>query len=106
MTREEYIRNLIKLTGKSVKSFSHSIDIPYTTLLSMLKSGMGGASVDNVIKVCNGLKITVEDLQKVIEEPTEIIPFYTNEFEQELILKYREKPQMQNAVNTLLDLEK
>ena len=61
MTREEYIKGLIKDRGKNIKEFSVEIGIPYTTMLSMLKN-LGGAAVDSVIKICNGLGITVEQL--------------------------------------------
>ena len=53
MTREEYIKGLIKDRGKNIKEFSADIGIPYTTMLSMLKN-LGGAAVDSVIKICNG----------------------------------------------------
>lgn len=63
MEREELIRALIKEKGMTIKSFSDSIGIPYTTLHSMLDRGIGKASVDNVIKVCKALDITVEELE-------------------------------------------
>ena len=67
MEREDIIRNLIKEKGMSIKSFSEFADIPYTTLHSMLARGIGKASVDNVIKVCKALGITVDDLEKMSE---------------------------------------
>ena len=36
MTREEYIKRLIYENGMTIKSFAQSIDMPYSTLLSML----------------------------------------------------------------------
>lgn len=67
MEREEIIRNLIKEKGMSIKSFAELIDIPYTTLHSMLERGIGKASVDNVIKVCRALGITVDELESLSE---------------------------------------
>lgn len=68
MNREEYVKYLIKEHGMTLKEFSQKIDIPYSTLLSMLNRSVGGASVDNVIKVCEGLGITIEDLQNAENE--------------------------------------
>lgn len=64
MNKEDTVRFLIKKAGYSVKSFAELIDIPYSTLLSMLKNGLGHSNVDNVIKICSGLGISVEDLIK------------------------------------------
>ena len=63
MVRENYLKSLIKNAGKSIKEFANDIDIPYTTLLSMLKN-LGGSSVDSVIKICHALDITVEHLSE------------------------------------------
>jgi len=64
MGREEYIKELIDKRGLTIKDFSKQANIPYTTLLSMLKDGaLGGSSVDNVIKVCKTLEITIEELE-------------------------------------------
>lgn len=65
MKRTEIIKRLIKDTGISLKAFSEKADIPYTTLYSILERGVGNASVDNVIKICKTLGITVEELEKI-----------------------------------------
>lgn len=65
MTRENYLKNLIKSKGYTLKEFASTIGIPYSTLLSMLNNSIGGAAVDNVIKICAALGITVEQLQNV-----------------------------------------
>ena len=62
--RTEIIRNLINEKASSMKAFAESIDLPYTTLRSMLERGIGNASVDNVLKVCKGLNITTDQLEK------------------------------------------
>lgn len=63
MEREEILRILIDNTGLSMRAFSEKAGIPNTTLYSMLERGIGKASVDNVIKVCKALGITIEQLQ-------------------------------------------
>ena len=62
-SREDYLKKLILSQCDNIKDFAKSVQIPYTTLLGMLNNGVGGSSVDNVIKVCQGLNITIEDLQ-------------------------------------------
>ncbi|ETS91607.1 helix-turn-helix transcriptional regulator [Veillonella sp. AS16] len=63
MTRETYLREKILEHG-TVKEFAEKIDMPYTTLLSILKN-VGGASINNVIKICAGLGITADMLAEV-----------------------------------------
>ncbi|PTY76208.1 hypothetical protein B5V89_18725 [Heyndrickxia sporothermodurans] len=63
--RTEVIEQLIDKTGLSKKAFAEQIGLPPTTLRSMLQRGVGNASVDNVIKVCKGLGITTEELEKM-----------------------------------------
>jgi hypothetical protein len=54
------------LTKKEVEDLlAERIGLPPTTLQSMLTRGVGRASVDNVIKVCRSLGITVEQLEKL-----------------------------------------
>lgn len=48
MTREEFLKERI-LQIDSIRGFAASIDMPYTTLLSILKN-VGGASIDNILK--------------------------------------------------------
>lgn len=107
MTKEDYVFQQIKDSGHTVKSFSAYIGLPYTTLLSMLKRGLSGASVHNVIRVCKGLNITVEELRMVElrDDADELAaPFFTTETERTLIRKYREKPDLRLAVHILLGL--
>lgn len=64
MTREEFLKEQIKNSGYNLKSFAAELNIPYTTLLSMLKDNIGGASVETVIEICHKLHIPVEVLRK------------------------------------------
>lgn len=63
MTREEFLKMLIKQKGYTIKSFAAKIGIPYTSLLSMLNGSIGGAAVESVIKICEELGISVESLK-------------------------------------------
>lgn len=103
MKREEYIKQLISDNDMNVKDFAKSVNIPYTTLLGMLKNGLGGAAVDNVIKVCKGLGITIEDLNN-IESSNIQEPFIINSHEKNIIVNYRKMPEMHPAINAILGL--
>lgn len=61
MTREEYLSKLLKQQGHTIQGFARQIGIPTSTLRSILKN-VGGASVDNIFKICSGLGITTEQL--------------------------------------------
>lgn len=104
LTREQYLKNLIKSNGLTIKEFSQNIDMPYSTLLTMLnEEKIGNAAVDSVIKICRGLNITIQDLQSVQESDTSVTEHLVlTEHEKNLILNYRQKPELQNAVDILL----
>ena len=104
MTKEAYIRALILQRSPNIKEFAASIQMPYTTLLGMLKNGLGGAAVDNVIRVCRALDLTIEELLRIEEAPQPPEPFSLSDRERALILQYRSRPAMQPAVDVLLGL--
>lgn len=105
MTKEEFIISLIKNNGYNLKSFAEITRIPYSTLTSMLKAKkLGGASVNNVIKICKELNITVEDIYN--ETNDDIIKSEHSLKEAKLIQAYRAKPEMQPAVDRILGIEK
>ena len=60
--KTELIKKLISNKGMSVRKFAENIGIPNTTLNSMLSRGIENASLNNVIKVCSALNISVETL--------------------------------------------
>jgi len=57
MTREMKLRNLILDKYPSLRRFSIECNIPYSTLITLLTRGVGGASFDVVIKICHKLEI-------------------------------------------------
>ena len=65
MKKAEVVTRLIKEAGYGKRAFAEKIGLPPTTLQSMLSRGIGKASVDNVIKVCKGLGITTDDLERL-----------------------------------------
>lgn len=100
MTREEYIKRKVIEKGTNLKAIAAEINVPYSTLRDM-QVNVGSARVDNVIKLCKYLGISVDELNSV--EKTDII---ISEFEKSIIIAYRNTTDdMRNAVNKLLGIE-
>lgn len=59
---EEKIRKLIIEKYGFVRQFAFKIDVPYTTVDTILKRGIDNSNVGNVIKMCKALNISVESL--------------------------------------------
>lgn len=59
---EEKLKNLIITKFGSVRQFAIYIDIPYTTVDSILKRGIDNSNVGNVIKMCKALNISIDNL--------------------------------------------
>lgn len=57
MNREQQLRNLILDNYSSIRQFSVEADIPYSSLMTLLTRGIGGASFDTVIQICKKLNI-------------------------------------------------
>jgi len=73
MKRTQIIESMIDEKWKSRRRFAEHIGIPPTTLQSILKRGVGNASIDNVIKICKGLGITIEQLEEISKEEVNVI---------------------------------
>lgn len=62
MTPEEKLKNLILSRYRSIREFTIAIDMPYTTIDSIFRRGIGNSSVSNVIKICKALGISADAL--------------------------------------------
>ena len=62
MTIEEKLKELILTQYKSVREFVQVADMPYSSVDSMFRRGIHNSSVSNVIKLCNALKISTDEL--------------------------------------------
>lgn len=69
--RAKVLAELIKKKGYSRRAFAEKIGIPATTLQSILTRGIGRASIDNVIKICKELGITVEEMERLASNNNE-----------------------------------
>ena len=104
MTRDEFIKFKIKEKGLYPQGL-RQIHRNALLLAAVHALGQPGrASLENVIKICNGLGISLSCLQKR-DGISEDLPWELNEQEKTLINNYRARPMMQPAVNKLLDLE-
>lgn len=57
MNRGLKLRNLILDRYTSLRRFAIESDIPYSTLMTILSRDIGGASFDDVIRICRKLGI-------------------------------------------------
>lgn len=104
MTREEYLKQLIIEDSVTLKDFAKKIDMPYTTLYSILKN-VGGASIDKVIQICKGLGISADDLAKIGEKDTNE-GYYTNQETAEYAEMLRTRPGARLLFSAAKDISK
>lgn len=90
MTREEFLKARIAEID-TVKGFAQRIDMPYSTLRSILQN-VGGASIDNVIKICKGLGITTEQMESLTQSTDE--GYYLDAETAEYAEMLRTRPEM------------
>ena len=100
--KSEKLRNIIKSQYKSIRSFSESIGIPNTTLVTALKNGIGGMAVEKVITICEKLSIDVKTFDPLPKDPNY---FYTTD-EKNVIKKYRQlDADGKERITNMLDFE-
>ncbi len=85
--KSEKLKSIIKTQYKSIRSFSEAVGIPNTTLVTALKNGIGGMSVEKVILICEKLNIDVKTFDPISRNEPESFPILP--VEKELIKKYR-----------------
>lgn len=104
MTREEYLKARIKEFG-SQREFAKFVGIPHSTLFSILKN-VGGASIDNILKICKGLGISADDLAEM--EGVEDTPngYYTNNETAEFAEYLRTRPNARLLFSAAKDISK
>lgn len=109
---EERLKELILSKYKTVSDFAKSIDIPYTTVDSILKRGVQKANVVNIIKICKALGISTDELAEgrimkvsdgVVKEVSQNIAFYRKQrgiTQEELSNKINITPSLLNKWET------
>lgn len=85
MTREEKLKQYIADGYKSTRAFCNQIGMPESTLRGAYRNGIGGMSVDYVLKICEELKLDIKTFdKKFLEETADLSPV-----EEKLIADYR-----------------
>lgn len=104
MTIEQKLQDYILDKYKSVMQFAKLVDLPYTTVKGIFSRGIWGTSIQNVTKICNFLSIDINALVNgEIKEQIHIDKLSNHE--KKVILAYRNKVEMQPAVDRLLGVE-
>lgn len=107
MTREDYLKEKIKEQGTQ-REFAAKIGMPPSTLFSILRN-VGGASIDNIIKICKGLNIKPDELAEIGEEitiPRETKGYYTNSEAAEFAEYLRTRPGARMLFSAAKDMSK
>ncbi|MBQ1212930.1 MAG: helix-turn-helix transcriptional regulator [Clostridia bacterium] len=60
--RELRLRNAILDRYVSLRQFAEAADVPYSTVMTVLSRGIGGASFDTVLKICRTLEIDPREI--------------------------------------------
>lgn len=105
MTREEYLKQLIIEDSGTLKDFAKKINMPYTTLYSISRN-VGGASIDNILKICKVLGISADDLAEM--EGIEDTPkgYYTSPETAEYAEMLRTRPNARLLFSAAKDISK
>lgn len=72
LNRGEYLTKVIEDKGFNVMSLSKASGVAYTTIRSMIERNLTNASIDNVLKICEVLDISVELFNKTNIEITDV----------------------------------
>lgn len=62
MTIEEKLREYILTYYKSIREFTQKAEIPYSTMDGVLKRGISNSSISSILKICNALGISADEL--------------------------------------------
>lgn len=93
---EQQLRELIELKYGSVRQMALKIDMPASTINSILNRGILKSNVDNIFKICSALDIRPEslaegmDFHKQNEDSSDIVAIYNqlDEERQENVVDY------------------
>lgn len=69
MDVEKKLKQFILSRYKSIREFTQVVDISYSTMDSILRRGIGNSSVNNIIKICRTLNISMDKLANGEIEP-------------------------------------
>lgn len=90
MSIEDELKQHILQKYKSIRAFTQEINMPYSTLDTMFKRGIQGASVSNVIKICRVLEIDIDALDDGIIKEKQYFPKNNNTIQPTLSTEHQE----------------
>lgn len=93
---EDKLKKIIIEKYSSVKQFAEKINVPYTTVDTILKRGVDNSNVVNVIKMCKELNISVDKL--IDEHKIVYLKIADNEFDKQV-----EQIALDNGIKIIVD---
>ena len=78
MTATKKLKEYIEGKYKSLLEFSNASEIPYTTIYTILNRGIENSTVSNILKICEKLDISLDDLLRNNEIKTYSSPSQGN----------------------------
>lgn len=124
MTIEDKLKAYIMTKYRSLREFTQTIGIPYSTMTTILKRGIANSNVLNIIKICQELEISADELAagKIVpiapidSNPVKIEDIISNAKQQLLSSKYltlngrqldeTEINSIVNSLDLLIEIEK
>ncbi len=101
------LKDIILSKYKSIRDFAINVNLPYTTVDSILKRGVDKANIINIISICRALNLDVDALAdgKIEEKAVKSNYDLTNE-EHNLLKLFRTlPPEGKTAVRIILEYE-
>ena len=86
LEKAKILEKLIKDNGYTIRAFAKKCKIPGSTLYTILRNGVGRASVDIIIIICKNLGIKVEDLDDMATGIQQKENFHTSYDDMEQLL--------------------
>lgn len=88
MSIEQQLKELILRRYGSIHKFSIQADMPYSTIDSIFRRGVGKAGSSNVFRICNVLGISTDSL--AIGKIAFVNPLPVNQEEMDLLVLFRQ----------------
>lgn len=101
------LKQILEDRGLKATDIAAKTGLSAQTIYSLISRDSNKASIDNLIKICGALGITVEELNQydLKTKSNALLKISVSEHENKVITAYRDKPEMQGAVDKLLEIE-
>ena len=102
MTPEELLKQRIIEKYRNINNFCVHTNIPYSTVKNIFIRGIMGCGVGLIIKICAALDIDIEALINGEIKERRIDDLKSRE--KNIVKSYRELPEMQPAIDKILNI--